>query len=85
MFRRWKQEKDEGKQATDPGVRLSYFMEFTGWCLCAPHPRQVSAEMKALNSRFAKLHGVSSLANMYAVVGLVFHGLWIANNGLGSL
>ncbi|KAH7929388.1 hypothetical protein BV22DRAFT_1029634 [Leucogyrophana mollusca] len=42
----------------------------------------VSAEMKALNSRFGMLHGVSSLANLGAVVALVFHGLWIGNAGL---
>ncbi|THH19072.1 hypothetical protein EUX98_g8841 [Antrodiella citrinella] len=45
----------------------------------------VSAEMKALNSKFAKLHGYSSLANLTAVIACIFHGLWIGNKGLGSL
>lgn len=44
---------------------------------------QVSADMKALNKTFAKLHGVSSLANMTAFLSLLFHGLWIGNNGAG--
>ncbi|KAH9853085.1 hypothetical protein C2E23DRAFT_823195 [Lenzites betulinus] len=43
----------------------------------------VSAEMKALNKTFAKLHGVSSLANMTAFLALLFHGLWIGNHGTG--
>ncbi|EIW64548.1 uncharacterized protein TRAVEDRAFT_25694 [Trametes versicolor FP-101664 SS1] len=43
----------------------------------------VSADMKALNKTFAKLHGVSSLANMTAFLSLLFHGLWIGNNGAG--
>jgi len=42
----------------------------------------ISAEMKALNSRFAQLHGISSLANLGAVVALAFHGLWIGNFGV---
>jgi len=45
----------------------------------------VSAEMKALNARFGALHGVSSLANLIAVISIGFHGLWIGNRGLGSL
>ncbi|KAI0823041.1 hypothetical protein BC628DRAFT_1417916 [Trametes gibbosa] len=44
----------------------------------------VSAEMKALNKTFAKLHGVSSLANLTAFLALLFHGLWIGNAGAGS-
>ncbi|KAF7306603.1 DUF4149 domain-containing protein [Mycena indigotica] len=39
----------------------------------------VSAEMKKLNSRFGMLHGLSSLANLGAVLALGFHGLWIGN------
>ncbi|KAJ7293199.1 hypothetical protein C8J57DRAFT_1268387 [Mycena rebaudengoi] len=42
----------------------------------------VSAQMKALNRRFGMLHGVSSLANLGAVLALGFHGLWIGNTGL---
>jgi len=42
----------------------------------------VSAEMKALNVKFGSLHGISSLANMGAVIALGFHGLWIGNVGL---
>ncbi len=84
MFRRWKQEKDEGKQATDPGVRLG-FLSNLSLTVNETQMIQVSAEMKALNSKFAKLHGLSSLANLHAVIALLFHGLWIANRGLGSL
>jgi len=39
----------------------------------------VSAEMKALNARFGQLHGISSLANLGAVIALGFHGLWIGS------
>jgi len=42
----------------------------------------VSADMKALNRRFGKLHGISSLANLVAVIALGFHGLWIGNVGV---
>ncbi|KAK7468665.1 hypothetical protein VKT23_003169 [Stygiomarasmius scandens] len=42
----------------------------------------VSEEMKALNRRFGSLHGISSLANLWAVIGLIFHGLWIGNTGI---
>ncbi|KAF8971432.1 hypothetical protein BDZ97DRAFT_1786453 [Flammula alnicola] len=42
----------------------------------------VSAEMKALNQRFGILHGVSSLANLGAVISLGFHGLFIGNAGV---
>jgi len=40
----------------------------------------VSAEMKALSSKFGRLHGLSSLANLFAVVALAFHGLSIAQS-----
>jgi len=39
----------------------------------------VSADMRALNHRFGALHGISSLANLGAVIALGFHGLWIGN------
>ncbi|KAJ7042633.1 hypothetical protein C8F04DRAFT_1030463 [Mycena alexandri] len=42
----------------------------------------VSDDMKALNRRFGMLHGVSSLANLGAVVALAFHGLWIGKSGV---
>ncbi|KAJ7456606.1 hypothetical protein FB451DRAFT_1276548 [Mycena latifolia] len=42
----------------------------------------VSDSMKALNRKFGMLHGVSSLANLGAVIALGFHGLWIGNAGL---
>jgi len=42
----------------------------------------VSAEMKALNAKFRSLHGISSLANMTALIALAFHGLWLGNIGL---
>ncbi|KLO20462.1 hypothetical protein SCHPADRAFT_897741 [Schizopora paradoxa] len=44
----------------------------------------VSDEMKALNRKFAQLHGWSSLANLYAFLAAAFHGLWIANYGLNQ-
>ncbi|TFY52071.1 hypothetical protein EVJ58_g10215 [Rhodofomes roseus] len=43
----------------------------------------VSDAMKALNSKFSTLHGVSSLLNLFAVIALLFHGLWISNAGTG--
>ncbi|KAG1894883.1 uncharacterized protein F5891DRAFT_1130825 [Suillus fuscotomentosus] len=42
----------------------------------------VSAQMKALNTKFRMLHGMSSLANLGAVIALTFHGLWIGSYGL---
>ncbi|KAJ6627296.1 hypothetical protein B0H10DRAFT_1996437 [Mycena sp. CBHHK59/15] len=42
----------------------------------------VSDRMKALNHRFGMLHGISSLANLGAILSLGFHGLWIGNAGL---
>ncbi|KAG1783708.1 hypothetical protein EV702DRAFT_957931 [Suillus placidus] len=42
----------------------------------------VSAQMKALNAKFGMLHGISSLANLGAVIALTFHGLWIGSYGL---
>lgn len=38
--------------------------------------------MKALNKKFGQLHGVSSLLNLGAVIGLLFHGLWIGSYGV---
>ncbi|KAF9452567.1 hypothetical protein P691DRAFT_696878, partial [Macrolepiota fuliginosa MF-IS2] len=37
---------------------------------------------KALNRRFGALHGISSLANLTAVLALGFHGLWIGSAGV---
>ncbi|CED84996.1 Uncharacterized conserved protein [Phaffia rhodozyma] len=42
----------------------------------------ISEEMKVLNSSFSKLHGVSSLLNLGALIVTTVHGLWIANYGL---
>jgi hypothetical protein len=42
----------------------------------------VSADIRALNRRFGLLHGISSLANLGAVIALGFHGLWIGNAGV---
>ena len=80
MFKRHKLEKEEKKNYSDAGVsterQTSLYRDTT-------HTRtQVSNEMKTLNRTFAKLHGVSSLFNLWAVIGTVFHGLWIANKGL---
>ncbi|KAH9982686.1 hypothetical protein BGW80DRAFT_1264519 [Lactifluus volemus] len=40
------------------------------------------SDMKALNAKFARLHGYSSLANLIAFLALAFHGLWIGNYGI---
>lgn len=45
----------------------------------------VSAEMRALNSKFSRLHGISSLLNLAANISLIFHGLWVGTKGLGNL
>ena len=45
---------------------------------------KVSTDMKKLNAKFARLHGYSSLANLIAFLGLVFHGLWIGSYGIGA-
>jgi len=45
------------------------------------HDKTASPQMKSLNRRFGALHGVSSLANLFAIIALVFHGLWIGTNG----
>jgi hypothetical protein len=74
MFKRHNLEKKEGKTYNEPGVR-SFSIDFDDISLS----RQVSAEMKALNRRFLQLHGLSSSANLCAVIALVFHGLWIGN------
>jgi len=42
----------------------------------------VSDKMKGLNRRFGMLHGISSLANLGAVLALGFHGLWIGTFGV---
>jgi len=42
----------------------------------------VSADIQALSRRFGLLHGISSLANLGAVIALGFHGLWIGNAGV---
>ncbi|KAK2462023.1 hypothetical protein APHAL10511_006486 [Amanita phalloides] len=44
----------------------------------------ISDKMRALNRKFGMLHGISSLANLAAVIAAGFHGLWIGNAGLGG-
>ena len=77
---RFKLEKEEGKDAHDPNVSLSVTVVPvpTNYCL------KVSADMKKLNAKFARLHGYSSLANLVAFLALVFHGLWIGSYGIGA-
>jgi hypothetical protein len=77
---RLKLEKEEGKDAHDPTVSLSYdrCTRPTNFCIKA------SAGMKKLNAEFARLHGYSSLANLAAFLALVFHGLWIGSYGIGA-
>ncbi|KAI9511795.1 hypothetical protein F5148DRAFT_974649 [Russula earlei] len=48
------------------------------------HDADVSAEMKAMNAKFARLHGYSSLANLVSFLALAFHGLWIGNYGISA-
>ncbi|KZT06323.1 uncharacterized protein LAESUDRAFT_726152 [Laetiporus sulphureus 93-53] len=43
----------------------------------------ISDAMKSLNSTFSMLHGVSSFANLFALMALLFHGLWLGNFGSG--
>jgi len=43
---------------------------------------KASENIKALNRRFGALHGISSLANLAAVLALGFHGLWIGSAGV---
>lgn len=38
--------------------------------------------MKGLNRRFGSLHGISSLLNLWAVIAIGLHGLWIGNAGV---
>jgi len=78
MFKRHKQEKEEGKTYNDPGVCTSVCYEVH----CLTLDFKVSAEMKALNRQFGSLHGISSLFNLFAVIALGLHGLWIGNAGL---
>lgn len=42
----------------------------------------VSKAMKSLNRTFGMLHGISSLANLGAVIALGFHGLLLGNAGI---
>ena len=41
-------------------------------------PPPHSKEMQKLNSRFGKMHGVSSLVNMAALLATVFYGAVLA-------
>ena len=41
--------------------------------------------MKALNVKFARLYGISSLLNLFANFALIFHGFWIGTKGFGGL
>ncbi|KIK71362.1 hypothetical protein GYMLUDRAFT_66572 [Collybiopsis luxurians FD-317 M1] len=42
----------------------------------------VSDAMKALNRRFGSLHGISSLLNLWSVIAIGMHGLFIGNAGV---
>ena len=41
-------------------------------------PGEKSAEMAALNKKFAQLHGASSLANLIDIIVLVYYGFVFA-------
>ncbi|KAI0095259.1 hypothetical protein BDY19DRAFT_880500 [Irpex rosettiformis] len=45
----------------------------------------VSGAMRSLNRTFSQLHGISSLLNLGAFFAIAFHGLWIANKGVGNI
>ena len=80
MFQRHKLEKEEGKLYNEAGVQILLIIrEHT---FNTHSTSQVSADMKALNRRFGMLHGISSLANLAAVIALGFHGVWIGNMGV---
>lgn len=80
MFQRQKLEKEEGKAYNEAGVCC--FLSVWISIFITDFAVQVSAEMKKLNSKFGQLHGISSLANLSAVIALGFHGLWIGNAGV---
>lgn len=46
------------------------------------HDVTVSDQMKSLNRRFAILHGFSSLGNLFAIIALLVHGLYIGTWGV---
>jgi len=62
MFKRHRQEKEEGVAYNDP---------------------KASGTMKGLNRQFGLLHGISSLANIAAIIALTFHGLWLGTASKG--
>jgi len=82
MFQRQKLEKEEGKVYSDPGVSRSRMCLDFNCRSSYTSSNQVSSEMKALNRQFGMLHGISSLANLGAIIALGFHGLWIGNAGV---
>ncbi len=78
MFERHRQEKTEGKAYNEADVKSLHYFTSSLYSECL----QVSSDMKTLNKRFAQLHGISSLANLWAVIALSFHGLWIGSAGV---
>lgn len=77
MFERHRLEKEEGKVYNEPGVcSVQCSVQQVDNCT------QVSDTMKALNRRFGSLHGISSLLNLWAVIAIGLHGLWIGNAGV---
>lgn len=82
MFQRHRLEKEEGKTYNEPGVSCNPALAFIDRELLIERNVQVSDQMKALNRRFGMLHGISSLANLGAVIALGFHGLWIGQYGV---
>lgn len=79
MFERHKLEKEEGKSYNESNVR---YMNCQLSQIHVNLYQQVSDQMKALNRKFGKLHGISSLFNLTAVIAASFHGLWIGNAGV---
>ena len=83
MFKRHKLEKEEGKSYNDPGVCANYPSSVSH--ILNDCCKQVSGAMRSLNRTFSQLHGISSLLNMGAFISIAFHGLWIANKGVGNI
>jgi hypothetical protein len=46
--------------------------------------KNISPELTKLNRQFGMWHGISSLANLFTLFALLFHGLWLGAFGTGA-
>jgi len=78
---RVRQEKVEGKKYTDKNVSLMgiFYMKIPTLVVL-----QISPELTKLNRQFGMWHGISSLANLFTLFALLFHGLWLGAFGTGA-